>query len=119
MDFLIHAPEKPSYCEFLHHALCPCVAGLKYIDKQPDFYKFIYKWQLAQVEVVSEGEFESEDFTVVEQSFFIHGQLPFKMQHGHKVFDFTYTSADCFHFSQKCAAAGNYKLFLSVLKEIE
>lgn len=94
---------KPQLCYLTHSLECPCIVGLSYVHRQKEFYDFMVKWIEIDREVSEFLEFDLDDFTVVFQPFAANYTFPLNDQ---GLTDFSYMSADCFHFSQKGNARG-------------
>lgn len=59
------------------------------------------------IEVANYNEFDLEDFTVVVQPFSLNYKFPVTKE---GFTDYSYMSADCFHFSQKGNARGKLRI---------
>lgn len=115
MKVIYHLRGKPAECETTHHFECPCVFGYKYGALRQRFFRIMEKWQQTVEQVAQLNEFNTQDFTVVNQPFLKSVQFPRKSNGMH---DFTYLSADCFHLSQKGYALASNALWNNMLEPI-
>lgn len=90
-------------CELVHKVECPCLFGPMIFNKKDLFNDIMYKWQAIDEEIANYEEFNLDEFTVVFQPFLLNYTFP-KTEDGYT--DYSYLSADCFHFSQKGQARG-------------
>lgn len=103
---LAQAKSKPQICSLLHSYACPCLVGLQFQDRIPQFQTIMKMWQRVDMELANNPEFDTDNFTVVAQPFFMTAAIPIEMINGRQFSDFSYTGPDCFHFSQKGTALG-------------
>lgn len=81
--------------------------GAQFKKKRSKYIKMMKNWQQVELEVSLMPEFTEHDtFTVVLQPFAFGPYFPNTTENKT---DNTYLSRDCFHFSQKSDAAGNFK----------
>lgn len=72
----------------------------------PRLFDAMTRWQMIDMELAKLPEFDLEDFTVVYQPFVLNYTFP-TTKDGYT--DYSYMSADCFHFSQKGNARGKLR----------
>lgn len=113
LKVLVDSREKTNfYCEFTIDALCPCLFGLRFRHKRPEYYDFMKSWGLLEMKISKYPEFQRDDFTVVAQPILTNLSFP-KTADGFS--DLTYLAADCFHISQKMNALYATALWNSIL----
>lgn len=104
MSVLLALRGRPEQCQSTHYFECPCFFGLRFQPYRKRLLKVIETWKKRQVEIVNRPEFhDRDDFVVNMQTFTKKVRFP-DTKNG--ISDFTYMSADCFHFSQKGYAMG-------------
>lgn len=106
LNTIADAKQKPLICEITQRMLCPCLVENKFKNVRPQFERIMKLWQLVEVDVANNAEFDTDDFTVVAQPFFMSAIYPSIIENGRERGDFSYTAPDCFHFSQKGTAIG-------------
>lgn len=90
--------KKPEVCELTHLASCPCLIGSTYRNNRVQYFEFMRRWQLADIEVSNESEFDTNEFTVVPLMYTLNYTFP-RTSSGD--IDYSFLSEDCFHLSQK------------------
>lgn len=116
MDILLKFKGKPLDCASTHYVECPCFFA-HYQKPKRDLYLDVQRrWQQKQKEVVYRPEFNTNNFTVVLQEFTTNLKFPRNPNTGNT--DFTYMSADCFHFSQKGYAIATNALWNNMLEPL-
>lgn len=103
LRILANFSNKSPICETVHHVECPCLFGLIYQHRLENLFNIMTRWQLLDMELANLPEFDLDDFTVVYQPFVLNYTFPLT-QMGYT--DYSFMSADCFHFSQKGNARG-------------
>ncbi|KAK2582428.1 hypothetical protein KPH14_004738 [Odynerus spinipes] len=93
---------RPSiYCDVITDLECPCMFGLRYRKKRPEYYALMKRWQYLDIEISKYPEFQRDDFAVVAQPVLVNASIPV-FKDGYT--DMTYLAADCFHLTQKMNA---------------
>lgn len=116
MDILLRFKGKPLECESSHYIECPCFFAHYQRPNRQKYLDVQRRWQEKQREVVNRPEFNTDNFTVALQEFTTHLKFPKDKRTGNT--DFTYMSADCFHFSQKGYALATNALWNNMWEPI-
>uniref|UniRef100_A0A2S2QCE3 Phospholipase B1, membrane-associated n=1 Tax=Sipha flava TaxID=143950 RepID=A0A2S2QCE3_9HEMI len=106
LKILLEFNNLPPICSLTHIVECPCLYATQYKDKLPEFIKLMTRFQEIEKEIVEIEELkDKEDFAVVLQTFTEHITFPVNRFNST---DTSYLSSDCFHFSQKGYARGEW-----------
>ncbi|XP_050420647.1 phospholipase B1, membrane-associated-like [Adelges cooleyi] len=116
LELITNFTRKPMFCEFFNIMECPCLFARQYKNRLPEFVKTMYLFQQVEKEIVQMEEFKNtEDFTVTLQTFTEHLVFPLtRFNHT----DYSYLSADCFHFSQKGYARAANALWNNIMEPV-
>jgi len=101
-------------CNTMHSVECPCSVNKTVSDA--DFANIVAQYQQAQNEIMTSGEFERDDFTVVIQTMMKNTLIPPHDSTG-KV-DLTFFAPDCFHFSVKGHNTGARGLWNNMVEPV-
>lgn len=116
MKVLLKLKGKPLDCASTHYFECPCFFAHYQRPNRQRYLNVLKQWQEKQREVVYRDEFQnSTTFTAVLQEFTLNLDMPRKANGDT---DFTYMSADCFHFSQKGYALATNALWNNMLEPV-
>nr|XP_018916682.1 PREDICTED: phospholipase B1, membrane-associated-like [Bemisia tabaci] len=103
LQIITEFSASPPLCYFTHVAECYCLFAAQYKHNLRNYIKVMELWQNAEEELVNLPKYKtSDDFAVVLQTFTRDLTFPTKKtRFGNTITDWSYLSADCFHFSQK------------------
>ncbi|XP_046738835.1 phospholipase B1, membrane-associated isoform X2 [Diprion similis] len=115
LKLMVEFTTRQPICDIAVDVECSCLFGLRWRRRREEFYAIMSEWQKLEEEVATLPEFQTEDFAVVVQPFTTNFSFPVTTS---GLTDFTYTSVDCFHLSQKGYARGANALWNNLMEPV-
>ncbi|XP_046590027.1 phospholipase B1, membrane-associated isoform X9 [Neodiprion lecontei] len=115
LKVLVEFTKRQPICDIAVDVECSCLFGLRWQWRKKEFYAIMREWQKIEEEVATLPEFQREDFAIVLQPFTTNISFPVTTS---GLTDFTYSSADCFHLSQKGYARAANALWNNLMEPV-